>query len=295
VLSQLSISIVEQTDDDEDEDDSPSDRFLSRLVHKLLPGCSAKDKTPRLTEILRHVPALDDTLYNSLRETLLERVNNKEWHIDIQAAHGLGVLARGEPVDDSSSDEDEDESSKSNQSVISVLRNLVLYDSQPEVRRMALPGIAPPLNGRTLSLLLSRCRDPDNNVRRTVYKLLRTVPVRGLSLTQRSAVVRLGLGDREESVRADTAKLVEHWALSLSNYGNTNTNGVVPGPGPTVSRGKDKANMKPKIDLDEFLDFSDLWDGEVAEEALKASTYLRLYLLDGLDLTKSKQNLFCFL
>jgi CRISPR/Cas system endoribonuclease Cas6 (RAMP superfamily) len=46
MLSPLSISIVEQTDDDEDEDedDSPADRFLSRLVNKLLPGCSTRDK-----------------------------------------------------------------------------------------------------------------------------------------------------------------------------------------------------------------------------------------------------------
>lgn len=196
----------------------------------------------------------------------------------MQAAQGLGVLARGEAGNDSS---DDDGPEKSSTNGISVLSNLVLYDPQADVRRVALPGISLPLNSRTLGLLLSRSRDPDKNVRRTVFKLLRSVPVRGLSLTQRSSVVRLGLGDREESVRADTAKLIDHWALS-------NETGTYSSSGPSGPRGKDKANTQPKVDLDDFLDLFDLWDGEIAEEALKALLYIRPYLLDGLDLSKGE-------
>lgn len=235
-------------------------------------GCNAKDKTPRfrctqlLSEILRHVPSLEDDLFASLRNMLLERATDKEWTIRVVACHGLGVLARAEGAEE---DGDGEETAST------VLRTLCQYDLHPNVRIAALPGLALPLNVDTLPFLLSRTRDVDGAVRKATFRILRQVPVRGLSVSQRSIVVRNGLGDREATVRGEVGKLIYNWAISCSNYA---------GERGDEGRGKPKASLK--IDLDEFLDLFDLWDGTVAEEALKALVHKRPDILDGLDLSK---------
>ncbi|PVF94264.1 hypothetical protein CPB86DRAFT_713554 [Serendipita vermifera] len=277
-----------KADEDEDEEDTPADRFLRKLISHLIPGCSAKDKTPRfrctqtLSEILRNVPTLEDELYVQAKQVLLERGMDKEWTIRSAACIGLGVLARGEAAADDEEDEESDEegeSSGSGTTIMDKLKALCRFDMHPHVRIACLPGMSLPLNPDTLPLLLSRTRDTDPSVRRMSFRLLQQVPVRGLSVAQRSVIVRNGLGDRETAVRAEASKLVYQWAVACSDY-NTEPNG---GQSKTQARQK----LDVKIDLDEFIDLFDLWDGEVAEEALKALIYRRPNVLEGLDLSQS--------
>lgn len=269
-------------DGDEDEEEETSkDRFLHRLIARILPGCNAKDKTPRfrctqlLSEILRNVPSLDDELFFTIKTALLERICDKEWTIRAVTCHGLGVLARAE----ASLDEQEDEESNDAESRIStILRTLCQYDLQPHVRIAALPGISLPLNVDTLPFLLSRTRDVDASVRKAAFRVVQQVPVRGLSVAQRSLIIRNGLGDREVAIRTEVGKLVYHWAITCSDY-QVDERGSKDG-----RKGAQRADVK--IDVDEFLDLFDLWDGTVAEEALKALIYKRPNILDDLDLSK---------
>jgi hypothetical protein len=87
------------------------------------------------------------------------------------------------------------------------------FDPSPDVRRAALPGVHTQLNKQTLPVLLARAKDPDANVRRTVFRILKTTPVpaRSLSLEQRTLVVRYGLGDRAPVVKTEASKLLASW------------------------------------------------------------------------------------
>jgi condensin complex subunit 3 len=277
-------------DEDDEDEDTPTDRFLRKLIAHLVPGCSAKDKTPRfrctqmLSEILRNVPTLEDELYLQAKQVLLERGMDKEWTIRSAACIGLGVLARGEAAadneDEDESDEQGGEGSGPGTTIMDKLKALCRYDMDPHVRIACLPGMSLPLNPNTLPLLLSRTRDTDPSVRRISFRLLQQVPVRGLSVAQRSVIVRNGLGDREAAVRAEASKLIYQWAVACSDYDAEASGGQ--------SKAQARQKQDVKIDLDEFIDLFDLWDGEVAEEALKAIIYRRSNVLDGLDLSQGR-------
>jgi condensin complex subunit 3 len=55
----------------EDDDDTPLDRFIEALLRRLIPGCSAKDKTVRyrtmqlLAELVKSVQSLPEEVYGT--------------------------------------------------------------------------------------------------------------------------------------------------------------------------------------------------------------------------------------
>ncbi|KAG8831455.1 hypothetical protein FRC17_003118 [Serendipita sp. 399] len=265
--------------EESDQEQSPRERFFQRLVKRTIAGCTAKDKTSRfrctqlLSEMLRHVSSLDDNMYDLIKVALLERCTDREWTIRAVSCVGLGVLARVE-----SFSEDQTSLQDSNDTRIStVLEELCLYDVHSQVRIAALPGMALPLTSNSLALLLTRCRDVDASVRKMAFRLLSQIQARALSVSQRSTVVRNGLGDRESHVRNEATKLIYKWAVDCSSMDRTN---------PNTSTGK-QAQATTTLDLDEFLDLFDLWDGEVAEEALKALIYKRPDVMDSVNLNHS--------
>lgn len=251
-----------------EEQESPADRFFERLVARILPGCAAKDKTVRyrctqlLSEILRNTSSLDEELYDQVRLVLLQRANDREWMIRAVACIGIGVLAQGEGSSDDSVS-----------TLASILQDICQYDVHPQVRIAALPGIALPLNISTLPELLKRSRDTDKAVRKIVFRVLRKVPVRSLSVAQRSTIVRNGMGDRESSVRSEASKLLAVWALGCT-------------PPAESKSSKPSAAGALKVDLHEFVDLFDLWDGEVAEEAVKALIYHHPDIFEGFDISQ---------
>ncbi|EEB95490.1 hypothetical protein MPER_05534, partial [Moniliophthora perniciosa FA553] len=122
-----------RADDEEEEDvldiDSATSRFTERLVEFLLKGFGAKDKSARYrvvqicAEIVISLGELDEDLYMKMRRGLLERLNDKEISVRVQAAIALCKFAR---TDDSSEESNED--AESEPSLLDCLMESMTYD-----------------------------------------------------------------------------------------------------------------------------------------------------------------------
>ena len=152
-----------------------------------------------------------------------------------------------------------------------------------DVRRAALVNL--PINEQTLPVILSRTRDVDPTVRKLVYSSVLehhcfvqdpngqkneddadeigiTHP-RVLSIANRELIVRNGLGDREESVKAAAIKLLETWLDVVSVKGEDGKNAA-------------------EASIVGFLDLFDLVANSTAEDALTSVFSRRTDLLDAL-------------
>lgn len=147
------------------------------------------------------------------------------------------------------------------------------------MRRAAL--VNTPLTPRTLPALLARSRDTDPVIRKAVYALvlqphctldsgvgIGVAHPRVLSIAQRELIVRNGLGDREESVRAAAAKLVAMWVNVVRTDGVKTEDGEEEG-----IRG----------DMVAFLKLFDLVEGKTAEDALLSMFASRADILDDVE------------
>ena len=125
---------------------------------------------------------------------------------------------------------------------------------QPSEVRKAVALNIPPTD-LTIDAIVSRTRDVDDAVRRVIYHhCLPQIPLpRYFSIAQREQILRNGLGDRDETVKASTAKLIGQW---VDLFGGN---------------------------LLEYLDTFELVSGtEVAEDALKALFKHRPDVLDAI-------------
>ena len=125
---------------------------------------------------------------------------------------------------------------------------------QPSEVRKAVALNIPPTDF-TIDAIVSRTRDVDDAVRRVIYHhCLPQIPLpRYFSIAQREQILRNGLGDRDETVKASTAKLIGQW---VDLFGGN---------------------------LLEYLDTFELVSGtEVAEDALKALFKHRPDMLDSI-------------
>ncbi len=128
-----------------------------------------------------------------------------------------------------------------------------ISSSTSEVRKVVALNIPP--TDLTIDALVSRTRDVDDAVRRVIYHhCLPQIPLpRHFSIAQREQILRNGLGDRDETVKASAAKLIGQWVDLFD--GN----------------------------LLEYLDTFELVSGtEVAEDALKALFKHRPDVLDSI-------------
>ncbi|KAK8850500.1 hypothetical protein IAR55_004418 [Kwoniella newhampshirensis] len=221
----------------EEDVDTPSSRFVVKLLRHLLAGMEAKDKNVRFrvtlltVSMINGLGEMDDDLYVLLRRSLLERARDKEAAVRVQAALGLAKLQSGE---------DDDDLEEGQEPLGEVLLDLLRYDPAAEVRRAALYNL--PRIPATLPHILARTRDVDPILRRTVYAGSLSAAAlpdpRVLSIAQREEVARNGLGDREGSVRKAAAGMLAGWV--------------------DMAEG----------DLIEFLSRFDVVSSQVAEEAL---------------------------
>lgn len=204
-----------------DDDNTPATRFVVLLLKHLLKGFHARDKNVRwrccaaVAQLINAVEALDDDTYDTLASFLLERLADREAGVRVQAVVALARLQ---------SDED-----GVDERTTRLLLHLLRHDASAEVRRAALFNIAP--TPATLPHLLERLRDVDAVNRRCVYlvslrALLDAQPsvehegraVRaGLGLGEAALheVVRVGLHEREASVRRAARRLVAHWLAAM--------------------------------------------------------------------------------
>ncbi|KAF8761781.1 Nuclear condensing complex subunit [Rhizoctonia solani] len=193
-------------DSDEEDDDTPASRFVTYLLKYVLQGFVAKDKNIRYrcvhitAEMISGLGEIDEDIYESLRSSLLDRAQDKETFVRLQAAIALAKLARGEDM----------QREQREVYLSDVLIDMIQYDSAPEVRRAALLNFAP--TQRTLKTILARTRDVDTTLRKLVYHhVLSSLKPEVLSVAQREEVVSNGLGDREESVRGAAARMIGTW------------------------------------------------------------------------------------
>lgn len=191
--------------------ETPSTRLITQVMAAILPLLTAKDKFVRFraTQFVSHVinslDAIDDDLFQKLRQGLLRRIRDKEAMVRAQAVLGLGRLAGNqvEAMANSEDSEDDDAETGLLEKLLEVLQN----DPSAEVRRSLLVNL--PILPNTLPYLLERARDQDAQTRRAVYA--RLLPALGdfrhLSLSMREKLLRWGLRDRDENVRKAAGRL----------------------------------------------------------------------------------------
>ncbi|KAI0073109.1 ARM repeat-containing protein [Panus rudis PR-1116 ss-1] len=198
----------------DDDDDTVASRFVSRVLRFLFQGSLSKDKVVRfrvlqcIAEIIPYLGEIDEDLFNKLRETLVERVRDKEVPVRVQSVVALSKICGAD---------DEDASP----SIIEILMDTMCYDASADVRRAALVHM--PVGPLTLPSILSRMRDVDPSVRKAVYATvlnplssgsdgeISPAHPRAFKIAQRETIVRNGLGDREESVKQAAEKLLANW------------------------------------------------------------------------------------
>ncbi|KAI1419964.1 nuclear condensing complex subunit [Xylaria sp. FL1777] len=195
--------------------ETPSSRLTTEVMEAVLPLLTSKDKfvryrsTQLISHIINSLDAIDDDLFQKLRQGLLRRIRDKEAVVRSQAVLGLGRLA-GNQIEGMANPEDSDDDAETGllEKLLEVLQN----DPSAEVRRSLLVNL--PILPATLPYLLERARDQDAATRRAVYS--RLLPALGdfrhLSLSMREKLLRWGLRDRDENVRKAAGRLFrERW------------------------------------------------------------------------------------
>ncbi|KAL5107706.1 Condensin complex subunit 3 [Taenia crassiceps] len=154
----------------------------TQLIHKLL-------------EAMGSEACLPVELFDIVQRVLLRRSTDVKPMIRVQAALGLARLQN--PTDRKCP-------------VIEQLLWLSRHDTSPDVRRAALAAIV--LTTFTLPVVVERCRDVSDAVRKTAYNILaqRSV-VRPLSIAKRIVILQDGLTDTSSDVRKAAEAVVIAW------------------------------------------------------------------------------------
>ncbi|KAF9348848.1 hypothetical protein BGX34_002209 [Mortierella sp. NVP85] len=198
---------TEAENEDEEGAEGISSRFVERLMRHLLKGVRVREKQVRIKSCqlialsTNSLGAMDDDLYTELKDSLMERVRDKEAAVRTQAVFALSKLQG-----------DEDDEGDTEDNVVQKLVDLMQHDPSAEVRRSALFNIVQ--TKITLPSILERARDTDAYNRRGVF----TKPMDGLtdfrilSIGDRERLLRYGLSDRDEGVKkACTKMLATKW------------------------------------------------------------------------------------
>ncbi|OCH93098.1 hypothetical protein OBBRIDRAFT_725376 [Obba rivulosa] len=265
-----------QKEELDEDDDTTSTRLVTRILKFLLKGCVAKDKVVRyrvlqcLSDMISYLGELDEDMYLALRTALMERTQDREAAVRMQAIHALAKLLPSEDI----TELDEDEPS-----ILDVLCDTLVHDISADVRRAALLNIRPTRD--TLPVLLARTRDVDATIRKAIYlNILDTncmlesgtgvgfTHPRILSIAQRELIVRNGLGDREESVKAAAGKLMGTWVDVVRAEGVKN---------------EDSEEKGIQADLVAFLKLFDLTEGTIGEDALSTVLGTRPEIFENLE------------
>ncbi|KAF9570700.1 hypothetical protein EC968_001484 [Mortierella alpina] len=240
----------EATNEEEEGAEGISSRFVEYLMHHLLKGVRVKEKLVRLRSCqlialsTNSLGAIDDDLYIQLKDSLMERVRDKESAVRVQAVFALSKLQGGAEEEETGGNED---------NVVKKLLDMMEHDPSAEVRRSALFNIEQ--TKATMPAILERARDTDAYNRRGVF----TKPMeelsdfRVLSIEDREKLLRYGLSDRDEGVKkACTKMLATKWIQQADD------------------------------NLLEFLERLDVMSSNVADDVLKAFFDYRADILGNL-------------
>lgn len=211
--------------------ETPTSRLTSYIFTNLVPTLQAKDRVVRfrstqiIAYLVNNLDSVDDEIFPHIRLGLLKRLRDKESSVRVHAVYGLGRLAGEAHADDDNDSEDE-----ANGDILEKLLDVLQHDPSADVRRALLLNL--PFAPSTLPFLLERARDLDGSIRKALYA--RLLPALGdfrhLSLTHREKLLRWGLRDRDEHVRAATAKLFrERWIEDCARPHAENRDELRPG------------------------------------------------------------------
>ena len=90
------------------------------------------------------------------------------------------------------------------------------FDSNKDCRREALKSID--LSRKTVKIILRRCRDTSEEVRKAAYERLHQVDIRALSIRQRVDLLKSGLTERSEMVqKCARTLLIDRWLKNRNN------------------------------------------------------------------------------
>ncbi|CAI6085340.1 unnamed protein product [Clonostachys chloroleuca] len=228
--------------------DNPTTRLTSQLLEAALRLMTSKDKVVRFrsTQLVSHiistVEAIDDGLFQNVRDTLVRRIRDKEGIVRNQAVLGLCRLAEQPGEEGQDSDGQEDQATLLNK-LLEVLQN----DPSADVRKTLLTNL--PILTASLPYLLERARDQDPGTRRAVYA--RLLPALGdfrhLSLTMREKLLRWGLRDRDETVRKAAGRLFrDRWIEDCCHLPSEEGEATVVEPG--------QVNFEALLELLERID-----------------------------------------
>ncbi|BDA45173.1 probable condensin complex subunit 3 at N-terminal half [Coccomyxa sp. Obi] len=185
------------------------DAFVEDVLTHLVSLAEAEDKVVRLRvcQLLQLIinnqadeeAALSEDLADSLLETMLARLRDKQPAIRCQAALALARLADPGEAGDFGGD-----------AVTASYLKLLLIEKNKDVRKAVLHSLS--AARCSLPEILNRTRDISDEVRKMAYAAVRDrVPLEFLSLEQRACLIRRGLGDRKPAVRDCAVALMCHW------------------------------------------------------------------------------------
>lgn len=193
---------------------SPTTRLIENLMLYALEGVDSKERWVRvrlgqlMVACVNSVDELSDNVWAAFREKMTERLFDKEAAVRVQAVHAMSRL-QGLSL---SEDQDGGELS-----VLDIFLELLAHDPSADVRKAVLGHIE--VNERTMESILLRRRDVDVGVRKCFYeRKMAQIDVRTLSISQRDAILRSGLRDRDSSVRRACVEMVfGSWIKTANN------------------------------------------------------------------------------
>ncbi|KAF8253100.1 hypothetical protein K440DRAFT_577011 [Wilcoxina mikolae CBS 423.85] len=217
---------IAMEDEEEEEEfvETSATRVVLRILNHLMQFLSARERTVRyrtsqfmallLSNSLPTFPfdycAISTTIFQQLRTTLTQRLQDKEAIVRVQAAIGLVRLMEMGVCAASDAEESDDGEGKSQEGISGILIEAMQNDPSADVRRTILYNLSP--TSANLPYLLERSRDVDAPTRRAVFtRLLPTLgDFRFLSINMREKLLRWGLNDRDESVRQAAKKMFSY-------------------------------------------------------------------------------------
>lgn len=189
-------------------------RFVVYFIRCLTPLLDSKDKNVRYRAaqvlallLTNSIPSFpyenEETTFRKLKGELMRRMQDKEAAIRMQASVGLiRLLEMGLDEDDESDYEYEEQSG-----ILVALIEALQQDPSSEVRKAILFNV--PASKEVIPYILERARDTDHLIRRSIYT--RVLPglgdFRHLTIGMREKLLKWGMTDRDDSVRAAARKM----------------------------------------------------------------------------------------
>ncbi|EAZ62788.2 condensin complex subunit 3 [Scheffersomyces stipitis CBS 6054] len=218
--SQLDENVDENADDNAEDEDNPDEEdtystlFIQYLIHHLLRGIEARDKSVRyrvvqlLAYLVHHIGEINRDSFEALYTSLMKRLNDKEPIVRIQAIVAISKFQ------DFNLDGFEYTSNTriGSENVRDSLMNSLVTDENAEVRRAALLNLSKDQN--TIGAIIERASDTNMINRRLVYsRIVREIGNIGkLDFELRDFLLRWGLNDRDGSVQAAAVKMLStYW------------------------------------------------------------------------------------